>query len=509
MYGCFDPKRIVNPYTRKVLYVDCRNCDYCRNKRSYELSERIEREFVASANNDVMFFYLDYNNTHLPVYTRGNDGRWWSNRERGLSDDKRRLPSLENEQVQEYYHPVRYWRKDAFAHLYYPDVRKWLDRVKALLRYEFGLLKHTPQRSEEVERLFQGLEYEDVNFRYFLCGEYGPVTFRPHYHIILFFSRRYTAEQSAYLAKVLSSCWSYGTADIEPVTTRGVKNYVANYVTSTVGLPEVLRIKPLRPFCTFSKAPAIGSYSLDKSTLWEMLTTGVTTFSEWSDKEKQFVDVSPASSLYSRYFPRCSRFGYETDTYKLRVYSYVYNYYRGLQLERATRIAREYGFTGRDYDCCVEILSSVPYHTEDEVNRLRLVDIPDSLFPLSPSVYKHSCDGEVERIGEYVELHYTFGELRSMYDEFVSVTRSPISYDSWLRNMKDRLKDNEQRITDWSYLDMYASLVCYRYCVVFGITPRDVLDSIERVYSVRAMDALKALYDAQEEMATKQILPYY
>lgn len=508
MYGCFDPQRIVNPYTKKVLYVDCRKCDYCRNKRSYELTQRIEREFIASGNNDILFFYLDYNNANLPVYTRGNDGKWWSNRERGLAFDKRKLPHFEDEQVKEYYHPVKYWRKDAFAHLHYPDVRKWVQAVQQRFKYEFGELRKTVPRTAEVEQLFQGLNYEDIRFRYFLCGEYGPTTFRPHYHIILFFPRRYTAEQTAYLAKVLSSCWSLGRADIKPVTTRGVKNYVASYVTSTLGLPEVLRTKPLLPFCTFSKAPTLGAHHVDKGTLRQMLDTGVTSVSEWSHEDQQFVDVPAPSSLLSRYFPRCTRYGYETYHYKLRVYSYVYNYFRGLQIERACRVAREYGFVGRDYDCCVDILSSVPYHTEDEANRLRLIDIPESRFQIAPSEYKHSYDGKVEHIGEFVELHYSFTELQEMYSDFVQSSNSGISYARWLQNMKDRLKDNEQRITDWTYSDEYASLVAYRYCIAFGITPSDVLDAFERIYSKLALSSLEAVYTAQEEMAVKQILPY-
>lgn len=529
MYGCFKPKRVINQYTGAVLYAPCRDCDFCRNRRSYELSDRIEREFLnAGATADVLFVTLDYNNEGIPVYAYNEDtGYWLSNREDYTScyDDDgvlsvelacsaglRYLP-IKDSELGEYYYPVKYGNKLAFGHLCYPDVLKWMHAVRDKFAYDFGEVKVRGKlvpRSEEVKELFGELSYEEVKFRYFLCGEYGPTSFRPHYHLLLWFGRRYTDEQYRYLCKVLSSNWSFGRTVVKAATSRGVKNYLASYVTSSAGLPEVLRAKSLRPFCTFSKAPIIGAYHLGKDEIFQMLDTGVTKVSEWNSEEKEFTDVLPASSLYVRYFPRCRRFAYETRAYKLRVYRYIYDYYRGLQVAKAIEVANSYGFIGYNRQVCIDILSSVPYHSEDEAKNLRLIDVPDSDFPLYPSEVKtceswrsRSVKSEVsitdwDAVPDVLKDNPAFGDV---------YTTIKTEVEGVLKSYAPRylVEERTEQVKEWSYADKYASLVCYRYCVMFGVTPEFVLDAIERIYSVRSLDMLKAQFEDQE---TKQNLPY-
>lgn len=78
-------------------------------------------------------------------------------------------------------------------------------------------------------------------FRFYMCGEYGERTFRPHYHACLFgldfpdkqFLKKTAAGSDIYTSEVLSSLWDAGHASIGQLTFESAA-YVARYVTKKV-----------------------------------------------------------------------------------------------------------------------------------------------------------------------------------------------------------------------------------------------------------------------------------
>lgn len=62
----------------------------------------------------------------------------------------------------------------------------------------------------------------DRKIKYFLAGEYGDVTFRPHYHAIMF-------DVDSKDQKIIDSCWSLGFTMLGTVTPDSCK-YVTGYV---------------------------------------------------------------------------------------------------------------------------------------------------------------------------------------------------------------------------------------------------------------------------------------
>lgn len=401
MYSCFSPKRIINRYTGEVVYTPCRTCEACATARSRELSSRIEREMLNPSNKSCFLITLDYNNEKLPVYTLDpEDGSWHSNR----------AGFTVLEDVLEYYRPINHPEEHCFGHLCYQDTLKFFVDVRSRLRDAYRC-KH---KSLEIQSLFRDSTYEDLKFRYFLCGEYGPTTYRPHYHILVWFKRRFTDEQLRYVSQVFHSCWTLGSVDFQAVTSGGVKNYLSNYVTSSVGLPPVLRLKSIKPFCTFSKRPTIGTYEVDNSEIQQILATGIIDRTRWDHQEKTFVDEYLSPSFFSRLFPKCQGFGYKDNPLRVRVYSYVFNYFK------------DAGIT----------------HSPSELDDLRLCDIEFPKLKVGPNAYE-----------------------------------------------------------EWSYTDKYASLVAYRYCCLFNLTPESVLSAFDRVYSRLQLSALGRFYEEQDEMA--------
>lgn len=384
--------KVTNPYTGEEVRVPCRSCAYCRSRRALELKTRVDNEFIYNANGTALLVTLDYSNNGLPIYSPSEDGFWSSNR---IGDIRYR--SIDPPAV--YYQPVNH-PDVCFGHLCRTDVERWFVDVRGKFFYDF--------RPNHKLPYFDDFDRTDIRFRYFGCGEYGPTTMRPHYHIILWFRRSLNDKQLAYVAKVLSTSWTLGSTDVQPIISGGASGYVASYVTGYADLPEVLRAKSLRPFVFFSRSPSVGSCRLDESEVLKALDTGDITRTRFDEQTKSFVDELFPPTAISRYFPKCQGFGTKSTNERIRVYSYVANYVRKHKI-------------------------TIP---PDE---LRLKDI---VFP----------------------YRIVSGTLLSQLK--ASKCSSLVG---------DRLY--------WSYADKYASLVCYRYCAKYNLTPDLVLRGIDMVYS--------------------------
>lgn len=111
------------------------------------------------------------------------------------------------------------------------------------------------------------------SFRFFMCGEYGDVNWRPHYHACLFgigFSDRKLLSDGVnklYTSEGLSDVWGLGHCSIGDVTFESAA-YVARYTLKKVG-SDVERLGTVdfstgaidvkrAEFCRMSLRPAIG-----------------------------------------------------------------------------------------------------------------------------------------------------------------------------------------------------------------------------------------------------------
>lgn len=101
-----------------------------------------------------------------------------------------------------------------------------------------------------LKRIRKAIEPDRI--RFFACGEYGPSTLRPHYHMILF---NFPALKDVY--KIVNAKWSLGFTTVSTIKPAHF-DYVAKYCASYMYLPEYLRCKSYRPFILCSRRPAIG-----------------------------------------------------------------------------------------------------------------------------------------------------------------------------------------------------------------------------------------------------------
>lgn len=114
----------------------------------------------------------------------------------------------------------------------------------------------------------------DQQFRYFMAGEYGTQTYRPHYHLLLFGLRlndlsvisQNFAGQPYFVSDLIQKCWPDGIHILGPVTWQSA-SYVAQYTMkkATHGFdPRFYKAAAIQPeYQSMSLKPGLGRQYYD------------------------------------------------------------------------------------------------------------------------------------------------------------------------------------------------------------------------------------------------------
>lgn len=263
---------ITNKYTGARIAADCGQCDYCIHKKAQKASMRVKT--AGSAFKYSYFVTLTYDNVHVPLMNCkvlhseyedavgisgdihfGDEHHQYIPVSEYQCDDSSMLRHIFFEQVQgtvpfdreiKEYVPVKdnwflsmdairsfitktqavgktdypaskeYGRDNLIPFLNYVDVQNYIKRVRKYLYQKLGT-------------------YESLHF--YAVGEYGPVHFRPHYHLLLFTN---SEEVSAVLRYCHDKSWKFGRSDFQR-SAGGAGSYVASYVNSLCSAPLLYR----------------------------------------------------------------------------------------------------------------------------------------------------------------------------------------------------------------------------------------------------------------------------
>lgn len=104
---------------------------------------------------------------------------------------------------------------------------------------------------ETLQKFFKRLR-KKMQFRYYAVGEYGSITKRPHYHVLMFNVNERHHD-------MILEAWKYGQIDIGTVTLASI-GYVTKYHVSRGDYPEGAE----KPFTLMSRKPAIGHSYIEK-----------------------------------------------------------------------------------------------------------------------------------------------------------------------------------------------------------------------------------------------------
>lgn len=178
-------------------------------------------------------------------------------------------------------HEAQCWEENCFLTLTYSDAHLPANGSLDHGHFQEFMKCVRERRREACPRLsdHDGSWCGRCGVRFFMCGEYGPSTLRPHYHALLFncdFRDRKMAGKSGsgfnfYTSETLSSLWKFGNAtvqDMSPETAGYCCGYVFDKITGDLAEAHYGLRRP--EYCACSLKPGIGSfwfsvYGADKS----------------------------------------------------------------------------------------------------------------------------------------------------------------------------------------------------------------------------------------------------
>lgn len=288
--NCYHPKKIRNSQGQWIS-VSCGSCPAClarmSKKASYQCSLQ-EQDFKYC-----MFVTLTYTNDNVPV-ARLEDYEDFGNglHHYRLFDVTERLQAARNiignfvanatvspfyvSQIRRKFH---YFSNGDVPYLSRYDAQCFLKRFR----------KHLSNITND-------------KFSYYLVGEYGPVHFRPHFHVLFFFDSEAILQN---FSKVLHKAWTLGLVDFSQ--SRGkCSSYVAQYVNSRNSVPRLYSDRSVRPFCLHSQKFAQRFYQNQKE---EIYANENFRFAYLSRQVGSSVSFTFAwRSLVAAFFPKCRGF---------------------------------------------------------------------------------------------------------------------------------------------------------------------------------------------------------
>ena len=263
---------ITNRYTGQRIAVDCGQCDYCIHKRAQKASMRVKT--AGSAFKYSYFVTLTYDNEHVPLmkcdvlHSEYEDAL-------GISGDK-----VFGYEFHDYIPVSEYQCEDnsRLRHIFFAQVQgtipfdreikeyspvkdNWflsMDAIRSFIQKTQSVDNSVYPAAEQygLDNLIPFLNYVDVqnyikrlrkhlktslgsyeSLHFYAVGEYGPVHFRPHYHILLFTNSK---EVSEVLRQCHNKSWKLGRSDFQ-IARGGASSYVASYVNSLSSAPLLYR----------------------------------------------------------------------------------------------------------------------------------------------------------------------------------------------------------------------------------------------------------------------------
>lgn len=398
---CFHPVHLVKDDGRDLL-VPCGKCAGCLLHRSNDWSMRIGTEIENTPGS--LFFTLTYSNYYLPklklvkrgIYT----GYTWDNEKNmrfdGVKDKLRVEPDIPDFIVCRDYIPIQNFYDPYREYIPYSSKRDVQLMLKILRKF---IINHFNYDRERTKR---GL------FRYYIISEYGPTTFRPHLHGLIFPS---DLEISSFISQCgLYAAWKMCIQDEFDVhvSDSGARGYVSNYVTRYSALPSVYKDnKELQPFRLASKHPAIGYGFTSDEKIYNDVSVGTLEYHKDIVRLGESVLVQYPKNYMSRLFPKCYRYNALPSHRVLAIYSCIWRamgklrrwFDIELSLFRAFLHPMNYAAALACYNYCLE------YHTRPE----------HYLYLLDMYYYKRDM-GALRMMYEYEQKKLSTGNIQDKLD---------------------------------------------------------------------------------------------
>lgn len=255
---CVNQRYIVNPYTRRSLYVKCGKCPACLQEKAIHRVRRIKN--TQSDDLECCLVSLTYSRSCAPYIDRSE----------AYNFSRGRLPYLNVYRDSEH-RRVRIGSGYDFEYRSRPgrvvldtipyECQVDFDNTKDL-KYENGKIGvcYYPDLQKFMARLRLNLKriYNyDKTFKAFCCSEYGSKSHRPHMHLLFFYSKG----DFEILRSAVVKSWPFSDLSSFPRSVekcyRGA-SYVASYVNLGSRFPAFLKAY-FKPKHSYSKGFGLGN----------------------------------------------------------------------------------------------------------------------------------------------------------------------------------------------------------------------------------------------------------
>lgn len=308
---CLYPRKVFNRYTKQSVLAPCGKCSACLSAKANANTIKVQCE--SYCHRYEFFVTLTYANEYLPTATLvpfhehydEPDSHGFHTRH-FLKDGYFVVKDNTGEVIGEYF-PNKYLDVDMLA-------------KKCNITDSDSPYKKVPVLDKEdvqnfLKRLRKYLkQYTDERIRYFLCGEYGPIHYRPHYHLLLWCEEE---ESAAHILEAVSKCWRFGRTDVSQSFGK-TSSYVAKYVNGSCNLPKVFRMAKSQPFSTHSQHLGSKVFTVTTETFEESNFDRTKSISIGTDGEHKTFDMW--RSVKHSIFPKCQ--GFYEKSQQQRSYSY-------------------------------------------------------------------------------------------------------------------------------------------------------------------------------------------
>lgn len=441
----------------KEYKVACGKCADCLNKRSMSMTQKCMIE--SQTHRYTYFFTLTYDEDNVPrmiLKQEFEDSEMCTPVIVGYDDTPRLKKKC--------FIPEEVLRLDGWMND--PLFKKFINKSSILPRnatnkqkeyYESNtILRYIRKKDAQdfIKRLrFQVASKFDVSFRYFLCAEYGPQTFRPHFHGLLYFDSSELAEN---IGELVSKCWKFcKNIDSSFANSSGASsNYLASYCNSFSRLPRYLSAKAIRPFSSHSLYFGSQINSVYREYIYEDVRRATQNLVIPSPYGIQH--FAPTSANLSALFPRCYNYDNQDKECAFKLYTCFATY------------SKQYKTTN-----CSELTKLLLMEFPRPYNIIKFFN---SLDLFTSDIYKTKVNGSLSLLSpvEYVELF----------------------------NSPEELPEIQQII----FMRIYSALNKSRYfCrhVCVNYSHREAFDKIREFYDYRALHNLAQQYEAQQMYAER------
>lgn len=330
--NCEHPVKVVDHITHTVRYVNCGHCRACALQKAREQSTLCDLE---EDNHDWCWFVTGtYDSAHIPfmklernvedngyiavnLTARMNKEKEIGNVLFEFTDEDCNLTVANRydelcKKVS--YNPVKGCSTGVpygcFPYINSYEILLFRTRLRTAIRRE--IRKHFKLKKSQINELEK---YGDFSFRFYITREYGPLTFRPHWHMLFFTN---SALVSSVLRKCLHSAWPYGDIKLRK-SNNGHQSYLTEYVNNSFLVPDFLKARSVRPASTHSQFFGAFGYLKNAKEVHRKPNEDLCPLTVQC-KGKVF-DKQLWMSLQNNVFPRCTRYAYKSVSDKLASYT--------------------------------------------------------------------------------------------------------------------------------------------------------------------------------------------